>query len=142
VHGDAARHERDQPSAADPKYLNTSYGFQVNSTYSDATIVINVPGTSDSTPNNWLFSGISAQHVLLNFSSAASLTLSSYVAASVLAPNASVNAPAPGHLDGTFIAGSFSSGQYQFNSAPFTGTLPDFTRCPPRRSRLRRRWWG
>lgn len=113
--------------AADLGYLNTSYGFQVNSAYSDATIVINVPGASDSTPNNWAFSGISAQNVILNFSSATSLTLSSYVAASVLAPNASVTAPSPGHLDGTFIAGSFTSAQYQFNAQLFTGTLPDFT---------------
>jgi choice-of-anchor A domain-containing protein len=113
--------------AADLAYLNTSYGFQVNSTYSDATIVINVPSTSDSTPNNWGFSGIGAQNVLLNFSSATNLTLSSYVAASVLAPNAAVTAPSPGHLDGTFIAGSFTSGQYQFNAQLFTGTLPDFS---------------
>src|SRR5579883_40895 len=111
-------------------YFNTSYGFQVNSTYSDATIVINVPGTSDTTPNNWAFSGTSGPMVLLNFPNATSLTLSSYVAASVLAPNASASAPAPGHLDGTFIANSFSSGQYQFNDALFSGTLPDFSATP------------
>ncbi len=111
-------------------YFNTSYGFQVNSTYSDATIVINVPGSTDATPNNWAFSGTSGPMVLLNFPSATSLALSSYVAASVLAPNASVSASSPGHLDGTFIANSFSSGQYQFNDVLFAGTLPNFSSTP------------
>ncbi len=34
---------------------------------------------------------------------------------------------AVGQMDGTLIAGSFNSGQYQFNDELFTGALPNFS---------------
>jgi len=93
---------------------------------SDATIVINVSGTSAS-----MSGGLSnifeayRQHVLFNFFEAETLTLSNIgFQGSILAPNADINATS-GVIWGQVVGGSWSGGM-QVNNVDFTGTLPYF----------------
>lgn len=105
-------------------YFGNGHAPMITSTYSDATVVLNVTGAS-LTNGGWSINGINSQQVLVNFADATSVTFNGSVPVSILAPNAAVTAPSGGAMNGTLIAGSFSSGQYQFNNYPFTGTLPN-----------------
>jgi len=100
----------------------------------DQTFLINVDGASNQLLNlDFAVTGISPSHILFNFRTTTSLTISgNYVAASVLAPRAAVDFT-DAALEGTLIAGSLSglrqpnSGQLnagQLNQPPFNGCLP------------------
>jgi len=100
----------------------------------DQTFLINVSGASNQLLNlGFAVTGINPSHILFNFQATTSLTISgNYVAASVLAPRATVDFTNAA-LEGTLIAGSLSglrqsnSGQLnwgQLNQLPFNGCLP------------------
>jgi len=100
-------------------------GYTIDSTYANASIVIDVTGASDGlSTGGWTFSGISAQAAILNFYQAASVSLNGSAPLSVLAPNAAVTG-SNGTLTGNLIANSFTAeNSYQFDSANFDGSLP------------------
>lgn len=91
---------------------------------SGATVLVNVTGSSPSLQNMGfsLAGGITASHVLFNFPAATTLTVSGIgIRGSILAPNASMNFN-NGAIYGQGAVQTFS-GNGQWNSAPFTGTL-------------------
>lgn len=91
---------------------------------SDATVLVNVTGTSPSMQNMafTLSGGITASRVLFNFPAATTLTVSGIgIRGSILAPNASMNFN-NGAIYGQGAVQTFS-GNGQWYSAPFTGTL-------------------
>lgn len=102
-----------------------------------SSVVINVPGTSDSTTNYSMnvngnavdgnSTTSAANDVLFNYYQATALTTYS-VLGSVLAPYAAVTGNS-GQIDGNLIAASFSGSTAMFNYG-FEGTLPSATPEP------------
>jgi len=102
-----------------------------------SSVVINVPGTSDTTTNyginvngnavNGDSTTAAAHNVLFNYYQAATLTTNS-VLGSVLAPFAAVTGNS-GQIDGNLIATSFS-GPTELHNFGFEGTLPSSTPEP------------
>jgi choice-of-anchor A domain-containing protein len=114
----------------DTSYLGNGHAPMITASDPNATIVLNIGGTSNTLTNGgWSINGISSQRVILNFYESTNLVLNGSVPVSILAPSANVTAPSGGALNGNFIAYSFS-GQYQFNHSPFTGDLPSFDAEP------------
>lgn len=60
--------------------------------------------------------------ILFNFSNAETLSVNTFVNGSILAPNANVSGT--GHLEGTIIAKSLTSGNLELGYEPFKGELP------------------
>jgi choice-of-anchor A domain-containing protein len=122
----ATQHGLNIINIPDTSYIGSnSHAPQIVSTYSDATIVLNIGGTNASlTSGGWSISGVSAQNILLNFYEATSLTYNGSVPVSVMAPHADVTGSG-GAQNGSLIAYSFS-GQYEFHNTLFTGSLPSF----------------
>ena len=107
--------------------LSNNVGIVINGP-ADATVLINVAGTSDSfsSSGSTLNNGITSKSVLYNFASAANLTdLNAGVNGSILAPYAAF-AFTGGNVNGQIIANSISGGGEAHNFL-FTGTLPNAT---------------
>lgn len=102
--------------------------ININSTGSNATLVINVAGSADSLGGAGFTVFNNGVTVLFNYYQASTLALGSSTF-SVLAPFASVTGSS-GSFNGTLIAGSFS-GPTEFESADlFSGNLPAQTPEP------------
>ncbi len=88
-----------------------------------ATVVVDVDGTVDQMANfGFNLNGVDRQHVLFNFSSATSLSLSGIgIKGSILAPSAAV-AFNNGNIDGTLVAGSLT-GNGESHDFQFLGDL-------------------
>lgn len=101
-------------NVTDPAILNGK-GIQIQSIYTNATLVINVSGTNDILGGSGFSAFDSGKTVMLNYYQAAALQLgSSGFTASLLAPFATVTANG-GNFNGNFIANNFY-GHTQFNS--------------------------
>lgn len=100
----------------DAATLNNAWGVTINGA-SDSVLYINVDGTVvslDST--NWVYNGLGAGDVLLNYGDATSLALTGGNTVNLLAPLADVNF-AYGLLTGNLITGSLTgSGQVNLGS--------------------------
>jgi len=104
-----------------------------------SSVVINVPGASDSTTNysinvnggstNGDSTTSEAHDVLFNYYQATSLTTYSVVG-SILAPNAAVTGNS-GQIDGTLIAASFSGNSTELHNFGFEGPLPSASAPEP-----------
>jgi choice-of-anchor A domain-containing protein len=89
-----------------------------------ATVIVNIGGSAASFNGGSInIAGTDKRNVIFNFSSAATLSLSSFgFMGSILAPSAAISGTY-GNVDGQVIADSFS-GTTEFHDFLFTGTLP------------------
>jgi choice-of-anchor A domain-containing protein len=108
--------------------LAASNNFFINAP-SGATVLVNVLGTTESLQGGLSLSGVTADHVLYNFASATSLSMSGIgVEGTILAPNGALNF-ATGDIDGEIIAGSLT-GNVESHNIGFDGQLPSGTPEP------------
>jgi len=89
-----------------------------------STVVVNVAGSADSFNGGSMnFSGVSAEDVIFNFSTATSVSMAGYsFNATLLAPYAAFTG-SYGQIDGQLIAAS-AQGTTEFHNDPFSGSLP------------------
>ena len=108
---------------------STSY-FKITSTVADATIVINVSGSTISMSNfSFDLSGTDQTHILFNFYDATSISLSGIdVTGSILAVGADVST-GYGQINGNLIAKSLS-GTIETHNHLFAGNLPTPSAVP------------
>ncbi|MCH8686285.1 collagen-binding domain-containing protein [Pedomonas mirosovicensis] len=100
-----------------------SYGLYGDALSSLDTVVINVAGTHVSIDANWQSGTLSnlfaSEHVIWNFFEAETVSLSTQIFGSVLAPNALLSNVTP--IDGSVVAGSFAQGG-QVHLPRYSGT--------------------
>jgi choice-of-anchor A domain-containing protein len=113
--------------------LGHNYNLVIDITTTDpnATVLINVMGTSAYLDGAGFTVDGNAQKVIFNFPQAQTLILgSSALTASVLAPFAAVTAGG-GSVAGNFIALSMTQGTTEFHNDLFTGVLPQPSSATP-----------
>ncbi|MCF6283537.1 MAG: choice-of-anchor A family protein, partial [Candidatus Polarisedimenticolaceae bacterium] len=99
----------DNVTSIDATTLSDAYGFTVSGP-SDAILYINVTGStapSMASGTNWAYNdGIDKSTVLLNFPTAATLTIENNNLINILAPYAAVSAPNGGWTQGSLVVGT------------------------------------
>lgn len=107
----------------------TSYKF-IGTAANDASLVVNVTGASATLKNaGWSLSNITGGQILLNFSQATSISMSSIgIYGTVLAPKAYVTG-SNGQFNGDLIANKFC-GSLEFHELNTTPGQPDTTPTP------------
>lgn len=105
----------------------SGWGWSYSNIPSNATILINVSGTTRTWDNTGMPNDSTRERVLVNFYQATSVTLGSGQSfeASLLAPNANVTLPA--NFNGRLIVGgnvTHNGSSNEVHNYPFTGALP------------------
>jgi len=116
-------------NVADPSIFDGN-SINITSSGSNVTLVINVPGASDTFGGGGFTAFLNGTTVLFNYYQATNIQLGDTgYTASLLAPLATVLADSGGQFNGTFVAASFGGGQIEFhNTDTFT---PQFVNPEP-----------
>jgi len=111
-------------NVADPSIFDGNT-INVTSSGSNVTLVINVPGTSDTFGGGGFTAFLNGTTLLFNYYQATNIQLGDTgYTTSLLAPLATVLADSGGQFNGTFVAASFGGGQIEFhNTDTFTPQL-------------------
>ena len=111
-------------NVADPSIFDGN-SINITSSGSNVTLIINVPGSSDTFGGGGFTAFLNGTTVLFNYYQATNIQLGDTgYTTSLLAPLATVMADAGGQFNGTFVAASFGGGQIEFhNTDMFTPLL-------------------